>query len=85
MLVPLIILAVGSIFAGFLFKDLFMGYGIYADFWQGSIFFLEPLSTKHPPQYIIFLTPILVTISIPFSYYIFLKNKSVTKIWVDTN
>tara|TARA_Y100000590_G_scaffold76753_1_gene84957 strand:- start:2680 stop:4593 length:1914 start_codon:yes stop_codon:yes gene_type:complete len=85
MIIPLIILAIGSVFAGFIFKDLFMGYGIFMDFWQGSIFFLEPLSTEHPPQSIIFLTPILVTISIPFSYYIFLKNKSVANILVDTN
>ena len=49
MLIPLIILAVGSIFAGFIFKDLFMGYGSFIDFWQNSIFFLEPLTTNHPP------------------------------------
>ena len=85
MLLPLIILAVGSVLAGFIFKDLFMGHGSFADFWQGSIFFLKPLSYEHPPQSIIYLTPILVTISIPFSYYIFLKNKSVTNILVDTN
>ncbi len=85
MLLPLIILAVGSVLAGFIFKDLFMGYGSFADFWQGSIFFLEPLSSEHPPQSIIYLTPILVTISSPFSYYIFLKNKSVTNILADTN
>jgi len=62
-----------------------MGYGTFTDFWQNSIFLLEPLSSEHPPQFIIYLTPILVTISIPFSYYIFLKNKSVTNILVDTN
>ena len=27
MLIPLIILAIGAIFAGFLFKDLFIGHG----------------------------------------------------------
>ena len=85
MLVPLIILAVGSILAGFIFKDLFMGYGSFKDFWQGSIFFLEPLTTKHPPKEIVFLTPILVTISIPLSYYMFLKNKSFTDSLVNEN
>jgi len=85
MLVPLIILAAGSILAGFIFKDLFMGYGSFTDFWNGSILFLEPLSTEHPPKEIIFLTPIIVTISIPFSYYIFLKNKSVTESLVNAN
>ncbi len=85
MLIPLIILAVGSIFAGFIFKDLFMQQGSFIDFWQGSIFFLEPLTTNHPPKEIVYLTPILVTISIPFSYYIFLKNKSITDNLVNGN
>ena len=76
MLAPLVILAIGSILAGFIFKDLFMEYGSFTNFWEGSIFFLEPLTTDHPPGYILYLTPVLVTISIPFSYYIFLKNKS---------
>ena len=76
MLFPLIILALGSIICGFTFKDLFMGYGLFSNFWNGSIFFLEPLSMEHPPLYILYLTPFLVTITIPLSYYIFLKNKS---------
>ncbi len=76
MIGPLIILAFGSVLAGFIFKDLFMAYGSFKGFWQGSIFFLEPLSKDHPPGYILYLTPILVIISIPLSYYIFLKNKS---------
>ena len=85
MLVPLIILALGSILAGFVFKDLFMGYGSFSNFWEGSIFFLEPLTKEHPPAYIIYLTPILVTISIPFSYYIFIKNKSFIEGIVNSN
>ncbi len=75
MLAPLVILGIGSVFAGFFFKDLFMGYGSFNNFWQGSIYFLEPLTKDHPPGYILYLTPVLVTLSIPFSYYIFLKNK----------
>jgi len=38
MLIPLCILAVFSIFAGFLTKDLFIGFG--SSFWNNSIFFL---------------------------------------------
>ncbi len=85
MLAPLIILAIGSILSGFVFKDLFMGYESFKNFWDGSIFFLNPLTTEHPPGYILYLTPILVTISIPFSYYIFLKNKSFTESLVKIN
>ena len=85
MLAPLIILAIGSVLAGFVFKDLFMGYGSFANFWEGSIFFLEPLTTDHPPGYILYLTPVLVTISIPFSYYLFLKNKFIIQGLVNSN
>ena len=44
MLVPLFILSIGAVFAGFLFKGLFIGYGENL-FWAESIKFLEPLST----------------------------------------
>ena len=75
MLIPLIILSIGAIFAGFIFKDLFLGHEEINDYWSESIFFLQPLSTDHPPAWFLFLTPILVTISIPISYYLFVKNK----------
>ena len=75
MLIPLIVLAVGAIFAGFLFKDLFIGHGGENNFWGESIKFLIPLSTDHPPLWIILITPILVLLSIPIAYYFFVKNK----------
>ena len=46
---------------------------------------LNPLSTEHPPAYILYSTPILVIISIPLSYYIFLKNKSMLEGLVKSN
>ena len=75
MLIPLILLSIGAIFAGFTFKELFLGHEGINDFWGQSIFFLKPLSTEHPPTWFLILTPILVTISIPISYYLFVKNK----------
>ena len=75
MLIPLFVLAVGSIFAGFLFKDLFVGHGGENLFWAESIKFLEPLSTEHPPTWFLLLTPCLVLMSIPVAYYLFVKNK----------
>ena len=70
MLIPLIILSIGAIFAGIIFKDLFIGYGGINNFWNESIFFLEPLSTDHPPLWFLILTPALVTLSIPVAYYL---------------
>ncbi|MDA8783228.1 NADH-quinone oxidoreductase subunit L [Candidatus Pelagibacter bacterium] len=75
MLIPLVILAIGAIFAGFLFKDLFIGHGDENNFWSQSIKFLEPLSTDHPPTWFLLLTPCLVILSIPIAYYFFVKNK----------
>ncbi len=74
MLLPLFVLSIGAIFAGFLFKDLFIGYGDNL-FWATSIKFLEPLSTDHPPTWFLLLTPCLVLLSIPIAYYLFVKNK----------
>jgi NADH-quinone oxidoreductase subunit L len=78
MLIPLIFLSIGAIFAGYTFKELFLGYGGINNFWQESIFFLEPLSTEHPPLWFLVLTPILVILSIPVAYYLFVKNKNLS-------
>ena len=75
MLIPLVLLSIGAIFAGFLFKDLFVGLGGENLFWADSIKFLEPLSTEHPPTWFLLLTPCLVLLSIPIAYYLFIKNK----------
>ncbi|WP_440917901.1 NADH-quinone oxidoreductase subunit L [Candidatus Pelagibacter sp.] len=76
MLIPLVLLSIGAIFAGFLFKELFIGYEGLNNFWRDSIFFLKPLSTDHPPLWFLLLTPTLVILSIPLTYYLFLKNKN---------
>ncbi len=85
MLIPLIILSIGSIFAGYTFKELFIGNTGSNNFWSGSIFFLEPLSIEHPPIWFLILTPMLVTISIPISYYLFIKNKNLPDAIVKNN
>jgi len=85
MLIPLIILAIGAIFAGFLFKDLFIGHGGENNFWGQSIKFLNPLSTDHPPLWVILITPVLVLLSIPISYYLFVKNKKLPNQFAQSN
>jgi NADH-quinone oxidoreductase subunit L len=81
MLLPLIILSIGAIFAGYIFKELFFD----TNFWGNSIFFLEPLSEEHPPMWFLLLTPILVCSSIPISYYFFVKNKDLPNSIVEIN
>ena len=84
MLVPLFILSIGAVFAGFLFKGLFIGHGDNL-FWAESIKFLEPLSTEHPPLWFLLLTPCLVLVSIPIAYYLFVKNKELPNSIVSMN
>ena len=85
MLIPLIILAIGSLFAGYFFKELFIGHSSSNYFWTDSIKFLLPLSLDHPPLWIIYITPVIVILSIPFSYYLFVKNKNITNWLVNEN
>ena len=85
MLLPLVFLAFGAIFAGFIFKDLFIGQEYVKNFWKDSIFFLNPLSTDHPPLWFLILTPTLVIISIPLSFYLFIKNIDLTDRIVNVN
>jgi NADH-quinone oxidoreductase subunit L len=85
MLVPLVILAIGAVFSGFLFKDLFIGHGDYTSFWGDSIKFLSPLSSEHPPLWFLLITPTLVMISIPIAYYLFVKNKELPNQFAQLN
>ena len=85
MLIPLALLSIGAIFAGFLFKDLFVGHGGENNFWAHSIMFLDPLSKEHPPTWFLLLTPCLVVLSIPIAYYLFMKNKALPNQIVEMN
>ena len=62
-----------------------MEYGEFKNFWGNSIKFLNPLSTEHPPLWFILITPILVLLSIPLAYYLFIKNKDIPDQFVKLN
>ena len=85
MLIPLFFLAFGAIFAGILFKEIFIGHDSLYKFWGESVKFLIPLSTDHPPTWFIFLTPTLVLLSIPLSFFVFVKNKNIINTLVEMN
>jgi NADH-quinone oxidoreductase subunit L len=76
MLLPLIILALGAMFAGYLFKDMLIGHD-YLDFWKNSIFFFKETEHIHLPLWLLLATPTLVVIAIPLSYYLYIKNTSI--------
>ena len=85
MLIPLFLLSLGALFSGIFFKEIFIGAESSQLFWKDSIMFLEPLSKDHPPLWFLLLTPSFVIISIPFSYYLFLKKKSIIEQIVKIN
>ena len=84
MLIPLFFLAVGALLSGFTFKEMFIG-NHSSDFWQTSIFFLDEIKHESIPTWFLFLTPAIVIISIPISYYYFLSNTSILKDFKNTN
>ena len=84
MLVPLLLLSIGAIFAGYYFKETFIGHHSN-DFWQASIFFLNEIKHDPIPSWFLLLTPILVTIAIPISFYYFVTNIKILEDFKKTN
>tara|TARA_B100000959_G_scaffold213239_1_gene224346 strand:- start:754 stop:2661 length:1908 start_codon:yes stop_codon:yes gene_type:complete len=84
MLIPLVFLAFGAIFSGYLFKDLLIG-SESKTFWHNSIFFLQEVSHEHPPLWLLLFTPILVLAAIPISYYLFIKNGKILEKFKNNN
>ena len=77
MLLPSLVLALGAIITGILFKNLFIGQD--TQFWSGSILFLQSFNHEHAPNWLILLTPVLVTAAIPVGYYLFVQNEKILK------
>ncbi len=75
MIVPLILLSVGAIFAGYFFKELLIGNN--STFWKDSILFLNFIKLENIPLWLILITPVVITIAIPVSYYIYIKDKTI--------
>ena len=78
MLIPSFLLAVGAIFSGILFKNIFIG-DDNLEFWNNSILILQAIKHDHVPSWLLFITPLLTIGAIPISYYLFVKNKKILK------
>ena len=83
MLIPLLLLAVGAIFSGYVFHEIFIGEK--TEFWGKAIFFLNHVEHGHPPMWLIILVPTLVISSIPLSFILFLKRKEIVESFVSIN
>ena len=77
MLFPLMFLSIGAIFSGYIFKETFIGHHS-KEFWQGSIFYLNEIKHEAIPIWFLLITPILVLISIPISFYLYFQTQ---KFW----
>ncbi len=84
MLVPLLFLAIGALFAGFLFKDILIGHHSN-DFWKTSIFFINEIKHDQIPMWLLLITPTLVVISIPLSFYFYVSNTKILEEFKNTN
>jgi NADH-quinone oxidoreductase subunit L len=84
MIIPLFLLGAGALFAGIVFKETFIGHHSN-DFWQTSIFFLNEIKHDHVPLWLLLITPILVVISIPLSFYYFISNTKILEEFKNTN
>ena len=83
MLIPLLLLAFGAIFSGYLFHGIFIGEN--TQFWGKAIFFLKQTPHGHPPLWLMILIPTLVISAIPLSFILFLKRKDIVESLVNNN
>ena len=77
------ILALGAIVIGFLFKDIFIDQD--TNFWKDSILFLQYIEHHHLPMWLLILTPLLVIVAIPVSYYLFIENQKILRKFISKN
>jgi len=83
MLIPLLLLAVGAIFSGYVFHGIFIGEN--TQFWGKAIFFLKQTAHEHPPLWLLILIPTLVISAIPLSFILFLKRKDIVEGFINNN
>ncbi len=84
MLIPLFLLSIGAILAGYIFKETLIGH-LSNDFWLSSIFFLNEIKHDNIPTWFLLTTPIIVVISIPLSFYYFISNPKILESFKKTN
>lgn len=82
MIIPLIVLAIGAIFSGYVFHEIFIGEN--TKFWGKAIFFLKQTAHGHPPLWLLILIPTLVISAIPLSFILFLKRKDIVENFINS-
>ncbi len=83
MIIPSILLAIGAVASGFIFKEMFIGHDTI--FWNNSILFLNSIQHDYLPTWILIITPLVVTTAIPVSYYLFIKDEKILERFISKN
>ena len=55
------------------------------NFWNSSILFLKNFNHSHVPLWLLYITPVLVILIIPISYYLFVENEKILKNFIQKN
>jgi len=82
MIIPLVVLAIGAIFSGYVFHEIFIGEN--TKFWGKAIFFLKQTAHGHPPLWLLILIPTLVISAIPLSFILFLKRNDIVENFINS-
>ncbi|MBF9195174.1 NADH-quinone oxidoreductase subunit L [Microvirga terrestris] len=75
MLLPLIVLAIGAVIAGYVFHEAFLGHG-YEEFWKGALFtrpenhILEEM--HHLPGWVPLLPTVMMALGFVLAYYMYI-------------
>jgi len=71
MLVPLLVLALGAVFAGALFHEPFIGHH-FAEFWRGAVTATGYVDHHHVPEWVEFAPFVLMVIGFAIAYYYYI-------------
>jgi NADH-quinone oxidoreductase subunit L len=85
MRLPILLLSVGAIFAGFVFNGYFVGAETGGAFWQGSLFFDEHLmhAMHGAPEWVKLAPTIVMLIGLVAAWYAYLKNPRIPAMFVE--
>ncbi|TVR09885.1 MAG: NADH-quinone oxidoreductase subunit L [Salinarimonadaceae bacterium] len=80
MLVPLLLLAIGALVVGFLFKNAFIGYG-HAEFWKDSLY-TRPDNTilddlHHVPVWVVWSPFVMMLAGFGLAYWMYIRDTAV--------
>ena len=83
MLIPLLILSIGSILTGLFLKKYLSE--MIAQIFGNLPYFLNEIKHTQLPLWLLIVTPVLVILSIPISYFYFIKDKKILESFKKTN